>query len=109
MVWQVSPLKKILLDTVREAEDAVISDRAYLESFGITGQESLSAAELWGYLAGEIEIEAELAADFQSIVRHGSLANRILKSLAGEITKQKLKETYRNLSDCLKENRLFLP
>jgi gamma-glutamyl:cysteine ligase YbdK (ATP-grasp superfamily) len=107
--WQVGPLKKILLDTVRDAEDAIISDRTYLESFGIVGQDKISAAELWGYLAGEIDIEKELAAPFQTIVKNGSLSNRILRSLGGEISKQKLKMVYRELSDCLRENRLFLP
>ena len=109
MAWQVGPLKKILMDTVREAEGAEISDRAYLESFGIAGQSSISAAELWSYLAEQIDMEHELAANFAAIVKNGSLANRILKSLAGEITRQNLKKVYRELSDCLKENRLFLP
>jgi carboxylate-amine ligase len=109
MAWQVGPLKKILLDTVREAEDAVISDRNYLESFGLGGQDRLSAGELWSYLAGQIDIEDELAATFHTIVKNGSLSNRILKSMNGEITRQNLKKIYRELSGCLKENRLFLP
>jgi len=107
--WQVGPLKKILLDTVREAEGAVISDSGYLESFGIPGQSSISAAELWSCLAEQICIENELAETFDAIVRHGSLSNRILKALAGDITRQNLKNVYRELSDCLKQNRLFLP
>ena len=107
--WQIGPLKKILLDTVRDAENAVIADRTYLESFGIEGQESISAAELWNHLAGEIDIEDELAATFHVISKSGSLANRILKSLGGDTGKHNLKKTYRELSDCLKENRLFLP
>jgi len=109
MAWEVGPLKKILLDTVREAENTVISDQAYLESFGIAGEKSLSAAELWTYLGREIEIEAELADDLHAIAQHGSLANRILKSVAGEITKQNLGKVYRELAECLRENRLFLP
>jgi carboxylate-amine ligase len=109
MAWQVGPLKKILLDTVREAEGAVISDRTYLESFGIVGQGSISAAELWCYLAEQIDIENELSATFNTIVKHGSLSNRILESLAGEITRPNLKTVYREMSECLKENRLFLP
>ena len=107
--WQVEPLKKILTDTVRKAEDAVISDRAYLESFGIFGQASLSTGELWSYIAGQINIEKKLAAPFDAIVKNGSLSSRILKSLDGKITKQNLERVYRELSDCLKENRLFLP
>jgi carboxylate-amine ligase len=109
MAWQVAPLKKILMDTVREAEGAVISDRDYLEVFGIHGQDRISAGELWRYLAGQIEIEKELAAALGSIVRHGSLANRILNSLDGEITMQNLRNIYRKLAGCLSENRLFMP
>ncbi|MGB6289634.1 MAG: glutamate-cysteine ligase family protein [Desulfobulbales bacterium] len=109
MAWQVGPLKKILLDTVREAVGAVISDRAYLESFGILGQETVSVADLWSYLAGQIDIEKDLAATFAAIVKNGSLSSRILKSLAGEITRRNLAKVYRELSGCLQENRLFLP
>ncbi|MGB6972736.1 MAG: glutamate-cysteine ligase family protein [Desulfobulbales bacterium] len=109
MAWQVGPLKKILQDTVREAEGAVISDRAYLESFGILGQETVSVADLWSYLAGQIDIEKDLAATFAAIVKNGSLSSRILKSLAGEITRRNLAKVYRELSGCLQENRLFLP
>ena len=108
ITWQVGPLKKILFDTVRDAESAIISDRAYLESFGILGQDSISAGELWSYLAGQIKVEEELAAPFEAIVKNGSLSNRILKSLAGAITRQNLKQVYRELSDCLKENHLFM-
>jgi carboxylate-amine ligase len=107
MAWQVGPLKKILLDTVRTAEEAVISDRAYLENFGIAGQGSLTAADLWCYLAEQIDIEKDLAACFETIVKKGSLATRILKSLDGEVTRQNLRKVYRELSNCLKENRLF--
>ena len=109
MAWQIGPLKKILLDTVREAEGAVISDRAYLESFGMIGQNAVSAGELWNYLADQVVIEKGLAPTFASIVRNGSLASRILKSVTGEITKENLKTVYRELSVCLKDNRLFLP
>ena len=107
--WQVGPLKKILLDTVREAENGVIADRAYLESFGIFGQKSMTGAELWSYLAEEIDIESEFSDTLKAIVKNGSLATRILKSLAGRVTKGNLAEVYRELTDCLKENRLFLP
>lgn len=108
-VWQTEPLRKILLDTVREGENAVISDRIYLESFGIDGLSRISAAELWDYLAGEVDIENDLAVDFQSIVKNGTLANRILKALAGDISKKNLENVYRELAGCLRGNHLFLP
>ena len=109
MAWQVDPLKKILLDTVRAAEDAVISDTAYLESFGLNGRKTISAGELWQYLAGQVEIERELAATLADIVNYGSLSSRILRSLAGEVTRKNLERVYRELTGCLRQNRLFLP
>ena len=87
----------------------MIADRAYLESFGIFGQKSMTGAELWSYLAEEIDIESEFSDTLKAIVKNGSLATRILKSLAGRVTKGNLAEVYRELTDCLKENRLFLP
>jgi len=109
MTWQVDPLKKILMDTVRTAEGAVITDKDYLQVFGLAEQKALSAGELWSYLAGQIEIEEELAPTFNMLVGQGSLASRILRVLAGEITRKNLAEVYRELSECLKNNRLFLP
>ncbi len=107
--WQVGPLKKILLDTVREAEAAVISDRGYLESFGVRGRDSMAAGELWLHLVNRIEIEKELAKTLIDIVQNGSLASRILKAVGGEMTRPVLEKIYRELSSCLAENRLFLP
>ena len=107
--WQVSPLKKILMDTVRSAENAVITDSGYLEVFGLAGQRALSAGELWSHLAGQIDIEEELAPTFNTLVGKGSLSSRILRALNGKITRKNLAAVYRELSECLKKNSLFLP
>ena len=107
--WQVAPLKKILMDTVRTAENAVITDTGYLETFGLAGQKAISAGELWSYLAGQIDIEAEFAPTFNALVGNGSLSSRILRALAGETTRKSLAAVYRELSECLKKNSLFLP
>ena len=109
MAWPVGPLKKILLDTIRDAEDAVISDRAFLECFGIRGGHSLTAGELWGTLTEQVEIVKGLADPLQAIIRHGSLANRILGALPAAITRPALEGVYRQLTACLAENHLFLP
>ena len=109
MSWQTEPLKRILLDTVREAEEAEIYDRSYLESFGISMEDSISAGELWSHLLDQVEIEEELYSTINDIVQNGSLASRILKSLDGDITKQSLGRVYSELAECLKNNHLFLP
>ena len=45
----VEPLASILLTSIRNADEAVIRDREYLELFGYPG-ESCTAGELWGHL-----------------------------------------------------------
>jgi carboxylate-amine ligase len=109
MAWQVEPLKKILLDTIRSAEGAVISDQGFLECFGIRGGQSLTAKEVWSSLAEQVEVDKGLAGPLQAIIRHGSLANRILRSLPADITRPALAGVYRELAACLDEDRLFIP
>ncbi len=47
----VEPLAKILLATVRDAEQAVIDDREYLAQFGVQ-QTTISAHDLWEHVMG---------------------------------------------------------
>ncbi len=107
--WQVGPLKKILLDTVREGEGAVIADRGYLACFGIRDSGSMRAGQLWHRLAEHIEIDGELAGALSGILRSGSLASRILRAVEGEVSRPVLERVYRELAACLAENSLFLP
>jgi gamma-glutamyl:cysteine ligase YbdK (ATP-grasp superfamily) len=107
--WEVKPLKNILTDTVRDAEDAVIADRNYLENFGICDQKHMTAGELWMYLSEKLFIDYVLSVTFNEIVKNGSLAKRIVKSLNNEITRQNLKRVYQKLSECLQKDSLFLP
>jgi hypothetical protein len=106
--WEISPLKEILLETVRTAEEAVIRNPAYLEAFGISGIKAITAGELWRHLLATFPVEQELAPALEIILRHGTLASRILRGLGEGINRENLRHLYRELAVCLAENRLFL-
>ncbi|WP_153559000.1 glutamate-cysteine ligase family protein [Roseimaritima sediminicola] len=105
-------LRRLLDQTTTEAEAAVIDDAAFLNLFGIT-QPEITAADLWAELLGRLRkqdatLEA-LISPLQIILHHGSLATRIRYALGAEPTREKLREVYRRLGDCLVHDQPLLP
>jgi len=110
--WPTERLVTILESTVRLAEEAVIEDRAYLEALGLdTGR--ATGASVWRHLAKEVCCASDAAsAGFKSplelILDEGTLARRILGALGGSTDRDRLKEVYARLCDCLANGRVFL-
>lgn len=120
--WAVEPLRAIFLDCVRDADAAVIRDRAYLRNFGLDA-DRLSAGELWNHLVANTrpvdDQDEDARSPIESILHHGSLARRITRALVGHdiprgedhnipIDRDRAAATYRSLCDCLVQGRLFL-
>ena len=117
------PLGKILLATTRDAERAVIGDRAYLDLFGFPAQAARSTAgELWHHLCETACPCPRRAARFtpapedsppswaeplRTILDSGPLARRITRALAGDTSPERLREVYGRLCDCLAAGRMF--
>lgn len=111
--WEVEPLERILLSTIREGEAARIEDRRYLETFGFPAG-SATAGELWRHLArsaaGEgIPADAEVRSAAEAILEEGPLARRILRALGRSPSPRRIREVYRALCGCLEEGRVFRP
>lgn len=100
-----------LLDmTVEHAENAVITDKEYLKLFGV-GHDSVTAGELWRHTLERLIYRGNDALEkwkpeLNVILNEGSLATRILKSMPAAGSWQPV---YRQLSDCLAQNKLFIP
>ena len=111
MRWEAEPLAEMLDRGVEKAEEAVVSNKEYLKVFGLnTG--SLTVGELWKHIADRLKDRPDLKnrrSELDIILNNGSLSTRILKSLAGDFSNDSLKKTYRQLSDCLAANRIFIP
>lgn len=110
--WSEKDLFKILLQTIKHGERAVIKNTDYLRLFN-SGRHQMEA----GFLCRDIFDHAEHHYPFSDsshctlrhIFKNGTLARRILNSLPQAFTKKDLFHTYYKLSNCLHEGELFEP
>lgn len=111
--WPVEPLARIFNACIRDGEQAVIDDAAYLRTLGFTtaGEDraGCTAGQLWRRL-----VEAPLpGVDFcrpqlHAILEHGPLARRILRAVGEAPSHDKLFEVYLTLCECLASGAMFI-
>jgi gamma-glutamyl:cysteine ligase YbdK (ATP-grasp superfamily) len=109
-------LEQILLSTIRDADQAVISDARYLRQFGFplgsASEPRVTAQELWQWALDSLgmfrsQLEASWGEPLRVILQQGPLARRIVRTLRGETSPARLTHVYGELCDCLAENRVF--
>lgn len=109
--WDVQSLEPILLDTIKNADQTVISNPYYLELFRFPNIQKCTAGELWQHLI-ETLIFKSLTPLWKEplsvILEKGTLSRRIIKTLGHEITSEKLSMVYRQLCHCLVNGKMFL-
>ncbi len=102
----------ILHATIRDAEQAVISDQALLALFGIE-EPQVTAGRVWQHLIQQTmrgssgDVEASCLHCLDTILEQGPLARRILHALQQDHGPQGLQSTYSELSSCLESGRMF--
>lgn len=113
MDWEIEPLEKIFLATIREAEQTRIDDARFLEMFGFPDSGAgATAGELWRHLAESLLLaengkRGHLFDPLETILEEGPLARRILKAAGPDPDRARLQSVYRRLCDCLAEGRMF--
>lgn len=110
--WEVDPLYTIFQETIKYGENAVIDDAAYFEMFGMPGHEHMTAGVLWHEILKKAEMQypddiRPWLPQLNIILSQGTLASRILKSLAGAYSVENINLVYRELADCLMYNEMF--
>jgi glutamate---cysteine ligase / carboxylate-amine ligase len=105
-------LAAILLDCIRNADQAVIDNARYLALLGFPGSRC-TAHELWHHLIetiqrGDRKLPALWHEPLQTILEHGPLARRILQAVDGDHSSRRLTAVYRQLCDCLQQGRMFM-
>lgn len=95
---------------IEQAERAIIHDQSYLQLFGVPASE-ITAGNLWKHIFERLIYRGNDALEkwkpeLEIVFSEGSLATRILKavSVPGEWL-----PVYRQLADCLSQNKLFIP
>jgi carboxylate-amine ligase len=104
--WPVQPLHAILLSVIRDGEQAVIRDAAYLKALGVGGT-SATANDVWRSLIERTMPMSPWEAAIRTILDRGPLARRLLGALGPAPSRDAITATYRRLADCLHDNRLF--
>ena len=111
--WDIDPLAEMLLSTIRDAEQAVIRDPAYLRLFGINDRAPLTAGEVWRHLARAVGPSARSAdpsvkSAVDTILERGPLSRRILAAVGPAPSRERMALVYRELADCLAAGRMFV-
>jgi carboxylate-amine ligase len=99
-------LSKILEDTVRIGCKALILNTNYLKAFGMTCD--CNAGDMLKKLVNELDDPDNIWRDvMKRILDKGSLSDRILAALGGNSSRRSLEKIYRQLAECIAENKLF--
>lgn len=110
--WPIDPLASILWGTAESAENFVITDEAYLRLFGYRGSQA-RAGDLWAHIIDSAASEysrmiGPYKSELASILKHGTLATRIIREAGDTPDRDALKAVFRQLADCLEQGRMFL-
>ncbi len=101
-------LVELLALTQRSAELAVVEDSEYLRCWGISDGK-LSAQEIWCHLVQRVGLDEIWASSLQTIFSLGTLSSRLRKAAGVQPDRQKIREVYIRLCDCLRKNQAFIP
>ena len=107
--WEVDPLRRILLDTIRDAEATLIMNTDYLRSLGYSASDRCTTGDLWKHLMESVIPEdPEFSPVLRQILKHGPLGRRLLNAVGMNAQRGDLIETWGRLCDCLAQGRLFV-
>jgi gamma-glutamyl:cysteine ligase YbdK (ATP-grasp superfamily) len=106
--WPEDLLAPILLDVIRDGDQARILDADYLRMLGIRGR-GLTAGTVWREVCESAHQEFDEAthAAIARILAEGPLARRLLRSLGSAPRRNALTAACGELAACLAANRLF--
>lgn len=105
--WHENELFEILDRVIKDAEETLVQNERYLNVFDLMG--NVTVNEIWKKLFERVKekISSDHRSTLEYILQNGSLSSRILKSVGEEPSEEVILKTYRQLADCLQENRLF--
>ena len=105
--WNENDLLPIFLQVIKDAGGSVIANRDYLLMFGLMKQDHMHVGKLWQHLF--VELYGDLSENCRQhvghILEHGCLASRILKRTGKTPSHEVLVDVYRELANCLQEDR----
>jgi gamma-glutamyl:cysteine ligase YbdK (ATP-grasp superfamily) len=110
--WTAEALRPMFVATLKDAGDAVVNDKSYLEAFGMRPRGVTRARDLWRHIADQLMAKggyplADYGDDLALILDEGCLAKRILATTGPSPTTATLGAVYRELAETLARNGVF--
>jgi glutamate---cysteine ligase / carboxylate-amine ligase len=105
-------LADLFLNSLKSGTQTLITNTAYLRLLGINQDQATIGQvwnNLWQQIKGQPGFDPDLAQCVNGILEQGPLSARILKALGYNPDLAKIKEVYRQLAQCLSQNKLFMP
>ena len=105
--WTENSLAAIYNNVIKNGEDTIITDENYLTIFNLPPKSS--AKNILEKLISEIDFTGfeEFKTVIDTMISKGTLSTRIIKRLNHDFSELNIVSVYKNLADCLKENKLF--
>jgi glutamate---cysteine ligase / carboxylate-amine ligase len=109
--WPVDRLVRILDETIREADRAMIEDADYLRTLGLSAGPH-EARDVWRHLL-DISMSARSTSasawrpTLDRLLDAGPLSRRLLAACGPEPSRETLRSVYREVADCLVTGGLF--
>jgi hypothetical protein len=106
---EIEPLERVLLATIRDAERAIVDEPAVLEQFGFNARPQMRAGQVWAHLVRNLrgDSDRKVATQLQLPGLGVPLASRIRGRLGAVPTTEMLRQTYRELAECVGRGSAF--
>lgn len=110
--WSEVTLFGILMNVMRDGEQAIIKNNEYLSLFGLDKDEELSVTNIWQHFFEQLYSDDDIGKDevlrhLKYILARGTLSTSIRRALPEVLNQQKVAAVYRELCNCLKKEHLF--
>jgi carboxylate-amine ligase len=110
--WKTDLLAQLLDRAAENGEEARVDNYEYLQAFGFPDK-SASMGDLWRHIIERLVRSGNVAVttwkrEIDVLLTQGTLSHRIIKSLAGDSSKDNIITVYKHLCDCLAQNKMFL-
>jgi gamma-glutamyl:cysteine ligase YbdK (ATP-grasp superfamily) len=109
--WDERELAGVLHGAIRDADESVIDNRAFLDAFGYPERGRARIQDLWQHLVETVVVADPAYADWkeplQIILHEGCLARRIVSAVGADESLPRLEAVYRELAECLDVGKLF--
>ncbi|RUR15025.1 glutamate--cysteine ligase [Legionella septentrionalis] len=105
---ETSCLKALYDASIKEGLDVEITDSQVLEQWQLP-KRTMKMREAWSQLLERVssQLDATTQITLEHILRHGNLSERIIRACGDDTSRKTLMHVYRQLGNCLLENRLF--